>query len=127
MIYQYFIVTLLHPFIQLKRPLSELYNKLNLFVEPKSMDTFAMDLIYLNYRMNLIQSKDVYNITGPYQAYVDKLYNLSYLDERYEDFLEELLVLLSKYVRKENRKKNNKETSLELEHFINIIKALLHF
>lgn len=91
------------------------------------MDTFAMDLIYLNYRMNLIQSKDVYNITGPYQAYVDKLYNLSYLDERYEDFLEELLVLLSKYVRKENRKKNNKETSLELEHFINIIKALLHF
>lgn len=78
-----------------------------------------MDLPYLNYRMNQIQTKDVYNITGPYRIHVDILYNLSYLDGRYEELLEEFVCLLSKYVRKENRKKNNNDKSLELQEFIN--------
>lgn len=78
------------------------------------------DLNYLNYQMNRIRVKDVYNITGPYQHYIDKLYNLSLLDERYEDLIDELLDLLYNYVREENHKKNNKEMSLKhLQDFIN--------
>ena len=82
-----------------------------------------MDLNYLNYRTSQIQTNDVYNITGPYQPYVDKLYNLSYFDERYEDLLEELLDLLFKYVRKEKRKKNNNE-ALDLQHFISCLRFI---
>lgn len=67
---------------------------------------------YIDYRKSLIQNKDVYNLAGPYQQYVDMLYNLSFLDERYEELLEELLHLLMKYVRKEKHKKNNNDASL---------------
>ena len=79
------------------------------------------DLNYLNYQMNQIQANDLYNIAGPYQHYVDKLYNLSLFDERYEDLLDELLDLLYRYVYKENHKKNNKDTLKHLQDFIALI------
>lgn len=78
-----------------------------------------MELNYLNDRLSRIQSKDVYNLAGPYLKYVYKLYNLSCLDRLYDDLLEEILYLLLKYVKLEKRKKNNVDTSFELQHFIN--------